>query len=314
MAGMYFAGSSVFTGFATGTILVVAAAMLGSVTVVPAVLRWLGDRVEKGRVPFLAKWRDKRQARGANGAWGWILDRVLARPVVSAVLVGRRPHRAGDPGLRACTRPRSAPTRCRAACRSCRPTTGSRRRSPVGRARGGRGPGRRRHRQPVTAQLKELEHKALASGQFKRPISMTVSPNRHVAVLDIPMVGSGTDAQSDRALADAARWPRARDHGRRCGASRRFVTGQTAAVEGLQRPDEVARAVRVRVRAAAGLRAAAGDVPLDRDPDQGDRAQPAVGRRRLRRAGARLPAPGPRACSGSSPRAASPRGCRCSCS
>ena len=101
MAGMYFTGSSVFSGFATGTILVVAAAMLGSVTVVPAVLSWLGDRVEKGRVPFLAKWRDKRQARGANGAWGWILDRVLARPVVSVVLLGRRPHRAGDPGPRA---------------------------------------------------------------------------------------------------------------------------------------------------------------------------------------------------------------------
>src|SRR4051812_22428434 len=85
MAGMYFTGSSVFSGFATGTILVVAAAMLGSVTVVPAVLSWLGDRVEKGRVPFLAKWRGKRQARGANGAWGRILDRGLARPGVSVV-------------------------------------------------------------------------------------------------------------------------------------------------------------------------------------------------------------------------------------
>ena len=86
MAGMYFTGSSVFEGFATGTILVVAAAMLGSVTVVPALLSWLGDRVEKGRVPFLARWRERRQARGANGAWGWVLDRVLAHPVVSAVL------------------------------------------------------------------------------------------------------------------------------------------------------------------------------------------------------------------------------------
>ena len=33
----------------------------------------------------------------------------------------------------------------------------------------------------------------------------------------------------------------------------------------------------------------AGHVPLDRDPDQGDRAQPALRGRRLRRAGARVP-------------------------
>ena len=54
--------------------------------------------------------------------------------------------------------------------------------------------------------------------------------------------------------------------------------------EGLQRPRQAQRADRVRVRAVAGVPAAAGDVPLDRHPDQGDRAEPAVGRRRLRRA------------------------------
>ena len=32
--------------------LVVAMAVLGSLTVLPAILSWLGDRVEKGRVPF----------------------------------------------------------------------------------------------------------------------------------------------------------------------------------------------------------------------------------------------------------------------
>ena len=41
---------------------------------------------------------------------------------------------------------------------------------------------------------------------------------------------------------------------------------------------------------AVRVRAHAGRVPLDRDRGQGDRAQPALGRRRVRRAGARLPA------------------------
>ena len=48
MAGMFLAGNAVFTSFAVGTMLVVAVAMIGSVTVLPAVLSKLGDNVEKG--------------------------------------------------------------------------------------------------------------------------------------------------------------------------------------------------------------------------------------------------------------------------
>ena len=55
MAGMYFAGDSTFVSFGTGTILVVAVAMIGSLTVLPALLASLGDRVEKGRIPFLSR-------------------------------------------------------------------------------------------------------------------------------------------------------------------------------------------------------------------------------------------------------------------
>ena len=72
---------------------------------------------------------------------------------------------------------------------------------------------------------------------------------------------------------------------RRAGARH----GDDRGLARLQRLDEVARAARVRVRARARVRAAAGHVPLDRDPDQGDRAEPALGRRVLRRARARLP-------------------------
>ena len=45
----------------------------------------------------------------------------------------------------------------------------------------------------------------------------------------------------------------------------------------------------VRVRARARVPADAGHVPLDRDPDQGDRPQPALRGRCLRRAGAGVP-------------------------
>ena len=43
-----------FDGFGLATILVVLVAMLGSVTVLPALLSLLGDRVDLGRVPGLS--------------------------------------------------------------------------------------------------------------------------------------------------------------------------------------------------------------------------------------------------------------------
>ena len=65
--------------------MVVAVAMLGSLTVLPAVLSKLGDRVDRGRVPFTSR---LRRTDGEGRIWGAIIDRVLRRPVVSVVLAG----------------------------------------------------------------------------------------------------------------------------------------------------------------------------------------------------------------------------------
>jgi uncharacterized membrane protein YdfJ with MMPL/SSD domain len=85
MAGMFLSGLLLFEGFALATILVVLVAMLGSVTVLPALLSWLGDRVEKGRLPLLAR-RARRGGRGRVSAA--VLRPVLARPGVCAALAG----------------------------------------------------------------------------------------------------------------------------------------------------------------------------------------------------------------------------------
>jgi uncharacterized membrane protein YdfJ with MMPL/SSD domain len=79
MAGMYFAGAPTFSSFATGTILVVAVAVVGSLTVLPALLSKLGDGIERGRIPGLGRLRD-RVAR--IGVWSRVLDRVLRRPLL----------------------------------------------------------------------------------------------------------------------------------------------------------------------------------------------------------------------------------------
>jgi RND superfamily putative drug exporter len=88
MAGLLFAGNPIFVGFGVGTMLVVAVAMLGSLTFLPAVLSLLGEKnwLEKGRVPYIAKRRHR--AKGESRVWGAILTRVLKRPLVSALVAG----------------------------------------------------------------------------------------------------------------------------------------------------------------------------------------------------------------------------------
>jgi uncharacterized membrane protein YdfJ with MMPL/SSD domain len=85
MAGMFFTGDKTFMGLAMGTILVVAVAVVGSVTVLPALLSKLGDGVDRGHVPLIG--RLKR--RGGEGRiWSAILGPVLRHPVISVVLSG----------------------------------------------------------------------------------------------------------------------------------------------------------------------------------------------------------------------------------
>src|SRR3954464_4750743 len=88
MAGMFFSGNPIFSSFGIGTILVVAVAMLGSLTFLPAVLSYLGQKnwLEKGRVPYLGKRRHNNG--GESRMWNAILDRVVKHPVVSVVLAG----------------------------------------------------------------------------------------------------------------------------------------------------------------------------------------------------------------------------------
>jgi uncharacterized membrane protein YdfJ with MMPL/SSD domain len=83
MAGMFLAGNKIFTSIAIGTMLVVLCAVVGSVTVLAALLSKLGDRVDKGRIPLVGR---RKHAAGESRLWGAVLDRVLRRPVVAVVV------------------------------------------------------------------------------------------------------------------------------------------------------------------------------------------------------------------------------------
>ena len=95
MAGMFLTGDPTFEGFGVATIIVVAVAVLGSLTVLPAMLSWLGDRVESPR----SRSSTRSPKHGEGRFWSAIRRSCATR--------SRRSILAG--GL-SCSR--SAPSRC----------------------------------------------------------------------------------------------------------------------------------------------------------------------------------------------------------
>jgi uncharacterized membrane protein YdfJ with MMPL/SSD domain len=199
MAGMFFAGNAVFSSFAVGTMLVVAVAVVGSLTVLPALLSKLGDKVELGRVPFVARRRHRNH--GENRLWGAVLDRVLARPALSVVLsagvlvvlalpaLNMHTVNSGVQGL-----PRSLPImqtydRIQTAFPGGPlPAVIAVQADDV-------------NAPAVQQGIDAMTKKAIASGQMSEPVTTQVNPRHTLEIVNIPMAGDGTDKTSEAALA-----------------------------------------------------------------------------------------------------------------
>jgi RND superfamily putative drug exporter len=82
MASMYLVGVKTFSGIATAAIAVVGCAVLAAITAVPATLKLLGPRVDRGRIPLLPHARTE----GGNRFWAALVERVTQRPLVSAAI------------------------------------------------------------------------------------------------------------------------------------------------------------------------------------------------------------------------------------
>jgi RND superfamily putative drug exporter len=202
MAGMYFTGNSTFSSFATGTMLVVAVAMIGSLTVLPALLAWLGDRVEKGRIPLIGRLAGGRRGGvGESRVWSAILDRVLRRPLVSAVISGGLLVALIVPAFSLHTSvpgfdsfPRNLPV-MKTYDRIQKAFPGSPApASVIVSAHDVTAPA-------VRAQIEALRVKALASGKLHEPISVDVSSDHSTAAVRISLDGDGTNAASQASLA-----------------------------------------------------------------------------------------------------------------
>ena len=85
MAGLFVVGNATFNSLAIGAILVVAVAVLGSITVLPALLVKLGRWVDRPRVPLL--WRLNRRI-GRGGISSRLLAPVVRHPAVALLLSG----------------------------------------------------------------------------------------------------------------------------------------------------------------------------------------------------------------------------------
>src|SRR5215210_4911537 len=200
MAGMFFSGNPIFSSFGIGTIIVVGVAMIGSLTVLPAMLSYLGQKgwLEKGRVPYVAKRRHRNN--GESRVWSAILDRVLARPVLAAVLSGgllvalsipALGMQFKEPGTEGMSR--SQPIiqtldRIDAAFPG-----GSLPASVVVKAKDVTAP-------EVQASIQKLHDEAIATGKLAEPSGVDISPDKTVAVVSLAVQGKGTDAASNESV------------------------------------------------------------------------------------------------------------------
>ncbi len=196
MAGLFMVGGGPYSGIALGTIAVVGISVAGSLTVLPALLSWLGPKADAGRIPFLGR---RRAAARPSRFWGGLASRVVARPLIwggiatVAMLALAAPAlgmRLGQPAIDA---PRNIPavTTLEAMNRAF-PQAPSPAEIVV------TGPDLTGAR--VTAAVDELRARAVAGGPVHQPVTVTALGGGRALLIDVRLAGSGTDTASNSAL------------------------------------------------------------------------------------------------------------------
>jgi RND superfamily putative drug exporter len=198
MAGMFLTGDKIFASFGVATILVVATAMLGSLTVLPALLSRLGDNVDRVRIPFVSR---LRRDDGEGRIWGAIVDRVMRRPGLSALLAGGFLVLLALPALQLRMEQSGVDTFPKS-LRAVQTYDRMQQAFPgealpayvVVKAPNVNAP-------TMRAAIQRLKDRALASGRMYEPITVDVNDAGTVANITVPIKGKGTDAESNASLA-----------------------------------------------------------------------------------------------------------------
>jgi RND superfamily putative drug exporter len=225
MAGMILAGSKVFTSIGLGAMIVVFVAMIGSVTVLPAVLAKLGDRADRGLLAVIAAalarlgrplgWQSQllvrlkerrtvlqrlKGERQESALWGLVLRPAMRVPALTAIVSAALLLVLALPVLGMHTRfssfadlPKDIKiVQSYEAVRQAFP--------------GAPAPAQIVIKAPdvtsprVQAGIAELKRQALASGVMHEPIQTSVSPAQRGAGGARPPAGDGSNTTSTNAL------------------------------------------------------------------------------------------------------------------
>jgi uncharacterized membrane protein YdfJ with MMPL/SSD domain len=198
MAGLFLTGDATFASFGYATMIVVAVAVLGSLTVLPALLSKLGDRVDRLHVPLVGR---LRRDDGEGRIWSAIVDRVLRRPLLSAVVAGGLLLALAAPALQlriATPGPEAAFPKSldiiKAYDRMQEAFPGTALPAyVVVKAPNVNAPAMR-------DAIDRLERRARESGQMGESITVEVNKDATVANITVPIAGTGTDPASNTAL------------------------------------------------------------------------------------------------------------------
>jgi putative drug exporter of the RND superfamily len=223
LGGLFLTGAAEFTGMAIGAITVVGVAVVGSLTVVPALLSWLGRWADRGRIPFLGR---RRTAAKPSKLWAALVRRVVRRPVVwgGAAAVAMLALAAPALGMRLAYPvndvPKTVPIVAtfdriqqafpQAPSPAMVVVTGADLTGPAA-------------RNAITA----LQARASAGGPIRGPITTTAVAGGRALIINVPLAGNGTDTASNNGLLTLRNQALPATLGRDTGISY-AVTGNTA--------------------------------------------------------------------------------------
>jgi RND superfamily putative drug exporter len=195
VAGLFLTGLSLFQGMAIGSIAVVGLAVLGSLTVLPALLSWLGPRADRGRIPLLRR----RAAARPSRFWGVLVRQVIRHPLawgglaavamiaLAAPALGMRTGQPAIDAPKGTAVVQTADLIQQAFPQAPAPAevvvTGQDLTGPA-----------------VSQALVALQGRASGTGPIRQPVTVTSLDGGRGLLVSVPLAGNGGDTASDNAL------------------------------------------------------------------------------------------------------------------
>src|SRR3984885_591263 len=196
LAGLFLTGYSLFSGMAIGAIVVVGIAVTGSLTVLPALLSWLGDRVNKGRIPLIGR---RRAAAAPSRVWAALVRRVVRRPLLwgGAATIVMLAIAAPALGIRLAYPAIDAPADLPVvstieAIQAAFPQSPAPAEVVV--------TGQHLAGPAVAGAITELGNMAAAAGPIREPVTTSVVAGGRALIVSVPLAGNGGDAAAYDAL------------------------------------------------------------------------------------------------------------------